>query len=163
MKQELINKAYEIAKERYAEFGIDTEKVLAQLQDFHLSMHCWQADDVKGFEVQAGALSGGIQATGNYPGAARNIDELRADILKAKSLIPGTHRLNLHEIYGDFQGKVVDRDEVTPEYFRSWIEWGREHDSPTRTRESATSGLSTRSAAATSRTPWARLRATRAS
>ena len=128
MKKELINKAYEIAKERYAEFGIDTEKVLAQLQDFHLSMHCWQADDVKGFEVQAGALSGGIQATGNYPGAARNIDELRADILKAKSLIPGTHRLNLHEIYGDFKGKVVDRDEVTPEYFQSWIDWGKENN-----------------------------------
>ena len=92
------------------------------MQDFHLSMHCWQADDVKGFEVQAGALSGGIQSTGNYPGAARNIDELRADILKAKSLIPGTHRLNLHEIYGDFKGKVVDRNEVTVDYFQSWID-----------------------------------------
>lgn len=128
MKTELINGAYAIAKERYAEFGIDTEKVIGQLQDFHLSMHCWQADDVKGFEVQAGALSGGIQATGNYPGAARNIDELRADILKAKSLIPGTHRLNLHEIYGDFKGKVVDRDEVTPEYFQSWIDWGKDNN-----------------------------------
>ena len=91
-------------------------------------MHCWQADDVKGFEVQAGALTGGIQSTGNYPGAARNIDELRTDILKAKSLIPGTHRLNLHEIYGDFQGKVVDRDEATVEHFRSWIDWAKEHD-----------------------------------
>ena len=119
MKETLIHQAYEIAKERYAELGIDTEKVLQQLQDFHLSMHCWQADDVKGFEVQAGDLSGGIQSTGNYPGAARNIDELRADVLKAKSLIPGTHRLNLHEIYGDFQGKVVDRDEVTVEHFQS--------------------------------------------
>ncbi|MBR6030544.1 MAG: L-rhamnose isomerase [Bacteroidaceae bacterium] len=126
MKSENITKAYELAKERYAEFGIDTEKVLAQLQDFHLSMHCWQADDVAGFEVQAGALSGGIQSTGNYPGKARNIDELRSDILKAKSLIPGNHRLNLHEIYGDFKGKVVDRDEVTVEYFQSWIEWGKE-------------------------------------
>ena len=96
MKEALIHQAYEIAKERYAALGIDTEKVLEQLQNFHLSMHCWQADDVKGFEVQAGALTGGIQSTGNYPGAARNIDELRADILKAKSLIPGTHRLNLH-------------------------------------------------------------------
>ena len=128
MKSEKITKAYELAKERYAEYGIDTEKVLAQLQDFHLSMHCWQADDVSGFEVQAGALSGGIQSTGNYPGKARNIDELRADILKAKSLIPGTHRLNLHEIYGDFKGKVVDRDEVTVDYFKSWIEWGKEND-----------------------------------
>ncbi len=128
MKEQLVRKAYEVARERYAEMGIDTEAVLRQMQDFHLSMHCWQADDVAGFEVQAGALSGGIQSTGNYPGKARNIDELRADILKAKSLIPGTHRLNLHEIYGDFRGKVVDRNEVTPEYFRSWMEWGREHD-----------------------------------
>ena len=130
MKETLIHQAYEIAKERYAELGIDTEKVLEQLQNFHLSMHCWQADDVKGFEVQAGALDGGIAVTGNFPGAARNIDELRADILKAKSLIPGSHRLNLHEIYGDFQGKVVDRDEVTVDHFKSWIEWGKEHNTP---------------------------------
>lgn len=130
MKEALIHQAYEIARERYAEIGIDTEKVLQQLQDFHLSMHCWQADDVKGFELQAGALDGGIAVTGNYPGAARNIDELRSDILKAKSLIPGSHRLNLHEIYGDFQGKVVDRDEVTIDHFRSWIEWGLENKTP---------------------------------
>ena len=128
MKTEQINRAYELAKARYADLGIDTEKVLEQLQNFHLSMHCWQADDVSGFEVQAGALTGGIQSTGNYPGKARNIDELRADVLKAKSLIPGTHRLNLHEIYGDFKGKVVDRDEVTVEYFQSWIDWAREND-----------------------------------
>ena len=128
MKDSAINQAYELAKERYASIGIDTEKVLSHLQDFHLSMHCWQADDVKGFEVQAGALSGGIQSTGNYPGAARNIDELRADILKAKSLIPGSHRLNLHEIYGDFQGKVVDRDEVTVEHFQSWIDWAKDNN-----------------------------------
>ncbi len=127
-KETLIQKAYEIAKERYAAVGVDTEKVLATLQDFHLSLHCWQADDVSGFEVQAGALSGGIQATGNYPGKARNIDELRADILKATSLIAGTHRLNLHEIYGDFQGKVVDRDQVEPAHFQSWIDWGKEHN-----------------------------------
>ena len=130
MKETLIHQAYEIAKERYAELGIDTDKVLEQLQNFHLSMHCWQADDVKGFEVQAGSLDGGIAVTGNFPGAARNIDELRADILKAKSLIPGNHRLNLHEIYGDFQGKVVDRDEVTVDHFKSWIEWGKENKTP---------------------------------
>ena len=128
MKETLIHQAYEIAKERYAALGVDTEKVLETLQNFHLSMHCWQADDVKGFEAQAGALDGGIAVTGNYPGAARNIDELRADVLKAKSLIPGNHRLNLHEIYGDFQGKVVDRNEVTVDYFQSWIEWGKEND-----------------------------------
>ena len=124
---ETVKKAYEIAKERYAALGIDTEKVLQQLQDFHLSMHCWQADDVSGFE-SAGDLTGGIQATGNFPGKARNIDELRADILKAKSLIPGTHRLNLHEIYGDFGGKFVDRDQCLPEHFQSWMDWGKEHD-----------------------------------
>ena len=128
MKENLVRQAYEVARQRYAEYGVDTESVLQQLQDFHLSLHCWQADDVHGFEVQAGAMSGGIQSTGDFPGAARNIDELRQDILKAKSLIPGNHRLNLHEIYGDFQGKVVDRDEVTVEYFQSWIEWAREND-----------------------------------
>ena len=130
MKETNIHQAYEIAKERNAALGVDTEKVIDQLQNFHLSMHCWQADDVKGFEVQAGALDGGLAVTGNYPGAARNIDELRADILKAKSLIPGTHRLNLHEIYGDFKGKVVDRDEVTVDYFKSWIDWGKENNTP---------------------------------
>ena len=102
--------------------------MLRQLHDFHLSLHCWQADDVHGFEQQAGQLSGGIQSTGDFPGAARNIDELRQDILKAKSLIPGNHRLNLHEIYGDFKGKVVDRDEVTVEYFQSWIDWAKDND-----------------------------------
>ena len=125
--KESTSKAYAIAKERYAEYGIDTEKVIAQLQEFHLSMHCWQADDVAGFE-STGDLTGGIQATGNYPGKARNIDELRADILKAKTLIPGTHRLNLHEIYGDFQGKKVDRDECCVEHFQSWIDWGLENN-----------------------------------
>ncbi len=130
MKPEQIIKAYEIARERYAELGVDTDKVIEQMDAFHLSMHCWQADDVKGFEVQAGDLSGGIQSTGNYPGAARNIDELRADVLKAKSLIPGSHRLNLHEIYGDFQGKAVDRDEVTVEHFQSWIDWAKENNTP---------------------------------
>lgn len=128
MKEELVKQAYEVARERYAEQGVDTEQVLRQLNDFHLSMHCWQADDVAGFEVQAGALDGGISVTGNYPGKARNIDELRADILKAKSLIPGTHRLNLHEIYGDFQGKVVDRNQCEPAHFQSWMDWGREHN-----------------------------------
>ena len=125
--KESTSKAYAIAKERYAEYGIDTDKVIAQLQEFHLSMHCWQADDVAGFE-STGDLTGGIQATGNYPGKARNIDELRADILKAKTLIPGTHRLNLHEIYGDFQGKKVDRDECGVEHFQSWIDWGLENN-----------------------------------
>lgn len=128
MKEELINKAYGIAKERYAEVGVDTDKVLGQMQDFHLSLHCWQTDDVTGFENLTGSLSGGIATTGNYPGRARNIEEVRADIVKAKSLIPGTHRLNLHEIYGDFNGEVVDRDQVEPRHFASWMEWGKEND-----------------------------------
>ena len=127
MNEETITKAYEMAVERYAALGVDVPSVLAKMQDFHLSLHCWQADDVAGFEVQAGELSGGIQATGNYPGKARNIDELQADILKAASLLPGTHRLNLHEIYGDFQGQVVDRDQVEPKHFQSWIDWGKAH------------------------------------
>lgn len=128
MKEELINKAYEVARERYAAIGVDTEKVLQLMQDFHLSMHCWQADDVTGFEPREGGLTGGIQVNGNYPGKARNIHELREDILKAMSLIPGKHRLNLHEIYGDFQGKFVDRNEVIPEYFQSWIDWAKAND-----------------------------------
>ena len=128
MKENHVQKAYEIARERYAAVGVDTDKVLDQMQDFHLSMHCWQADDVTGFEPHEGGLTGGIQVNGNYHGKARNIGELRDDILYAMSLIPGKHRLNLHEIYGDFGGKVVDRDEVTPEYFRSWIDWGLAND-----------------------------------
>ncbi len=128
LKELTIHAAYAIAKERYAQLGIDTEAVLEQLKNFHLSMHCWQADDVTGFEPAQNAISGGIQSTGNYPGKARNIDELRQDILKAKSLIPGTHRLNLHEIYGEFNGKFVDRNECTIDLFRGWIQWAAEHN-----------------------------------
>ena len=126
MNEAKIKQAYDIAVERYAEFGIDVEKVLEKLHKVEISMHCWQADDVNGFE-SAGDLTGGIQTTGNYPGKARNIEELRADILKAKSLIPGNQRLNLHEIYGDFGGQFVDRDEVEPKHFESWMQWGAEH------------------------------------
>ena len=127
MKEELIQKAYEVAKERYAAIGVDVEKAMDALQKISLSLHCWQADDVAGFEAQ-GALTGGIQATGNYPGKARNMEELRQDVLKAASYIPGTHRLNLHEIYGDFGGKFVDRDQVEPAHFESWIQWAAENN-----------------------------------
>ena len=127
MKEQKICQAYELAVERYAAIGIDVEKVMEQLQGIQLSLHCWQADDVTGFE-SASELTGGIQATGNYPGKARNIDELRADVLKAASLIPGKHRLNLHEIYGDFGGKFVDRDQVEPAHFESWMQWATEND-----------------------------------
>ena len=127
MKEKTVEQAYAMAKERYAETGIDTDRALDILGGISLSLHCWQTDDVTGFETLAGPLSGGIQATGNYPGRARNIDEVRADILKAMSLIPGRHRLSLHEIYGDFSGEAVDRDQVGLRHFQSWINWGREH------------------------------------
>lgn len=126
MKEQLINKAYEIAKERYAVLGIDTDKAMDALQNISLSMHCWQADDVTGFE-SGGALTGGIQATGNYPGKARNMEEVRMDIMKAMSFIPGRHRLSLHEIYGDFGGQFVDRDQVEPSHFESWMQWAVEN------------------------------------
>jgi L-rhamnose isomerase len=116
---------YNDAKARYAELGVDTDKAIETLEQISISIHCWQADDVTGFENSGDALSGGIQVTGNYPGKARNMDELRMDILKAMSLIPGNHRLSLHEIYGDFQGKKVDRNEVEPVHFQSWIDWGK--------------------------------------
>ena len=126
MKAELISKAYANAKERYAALGIDTEAVLAALQKIEISMHCWQTDDVVGFEPKAGALSGGIQTTGNYPGRARNIDEVRADLEKVMSLLPGKQRINLHEIYGDFGSTFVDRDQVGIEHFKSWMDWADE-------------------------------------
>lgn len=124
MKTELIEKAYAIAKERYAAIGVDTDRALEILKHTPISLHCWQADDVTGFE-RGEALSGGIQATGNYPGKARNIDELRQDIVKVKSLIGGTYRFNLHETYGEFGGKQVDRNEVETKYFQGWIDWAK--------------------------------------
>ncbi|WP_321437472.1 L-rhamnose isomerase [uncultured Bacteroides sp.] len=128
MKNELVKKAYEVAVERYAAVGVDVNKALEDLQKISLSLHCWQADDVAGFENPDGQLSGGIQTTGNYPGKARNIEEVRADILKAASYIPGTHRLNLHAIYGDFGGKFVDRDQIEPKHFESWMKWAKENN-----------------------------------
>ena len=127
MKEELILKNYEIAKERYAALGVDTDKAIETLQKTPISLHCWQADDVVGFESGA-AASGGIQTTGNYPGKARNIEELRQDIDKVQSLLAGTYRLNLHEIYGEFGGKFVDRDQVGVEHFQGWIDWAKERD-----------------------------------
>ena len=127
MKSELIEKNYALAKERYAALGVDTDKALDTLEKTPISLHCWQADDVVGFE-RGEAASGGIQATGNFPGKARNIDELRQDIDKVTSLLAGTFRLNLHETYGDFGGKFVDRDQVEPKYFESWMQWAKEHN-----------------------------------
>lgn len=124
MKRENIEQAYAMAKERYAELGVDTDAALAKLQNISLSLHCWQADDVTGFENPDAQLSGGIQTTGNYPGKARNIEELRQDILKATSLIPGRHRLSLHASYADFRTTgAVDRDALRPEHFANWMDW----------------------------------------
>lgn len=120
---ELIKKAYEIAKEQYAAIGVDTDAAIAKMKDVNISLHCWQTDDVAGCETADGELSGGIQATGNYPGKATTIAEMRGDLEKVLSLLPGKQRLNLHAIYGDFQGEKVDRDEIEVKHFQSWIDW----------------------------------------
>lgn len=127
MNTKLINQSYAIAKERYAAIGVDTDSVLALLQSVSLSLHCWQTDDVRGFESGI-ALTGGIQATGDYPGRARNIEEVRADLFKVSSLVPGNHRISLHEIYGDFGVEKVDRDQVEPRHFESWMQWAAENN-----------------------------------
>ena len=124
MNTQHILTSYQIAKERYAALGIDTDKAIETLEKTPISLHCWQTDDVMGFESNAG-LSGGIQTTGNYPGRARTIDEVRADLEFVNSLLSGTQRVNLHEIYGDFGGKKVDRDQVGVEHFQSWIDWAK--------------------------------------
>ncbi|MBQ6254913.1 MAG: L-rhamnose isomerase [Bacteroidales bacterium] len=124
MNENKILKAYEMAKERYAVIGVDTDKAVAELEKQQISLHCWQTDDVGGFEND-GSLTGGIQTTGNYPGKARNIEEVRADLEFVKTLLAGNHRVNLHEIYGDFGGKFVDRDQVEVKHFQSWIDWAK--------------------------------------
>ncbi|MDE7438500.1 MAG: L-rhamnose isomerase [Muribaculaceae bacterium] len=124
MNAKQIEQSYEIARQRYAELDIDTDKALDTLQKVQLSLHCWQTDDVTGFE-STDSLSGGIQATGNYPGKARNIDEVRADLLKVCSMLGGSHRINLHEIYGEFDNEKIDRDEVSIKHFQGWIDWAK--------------------------------------
>lgn len=121
-----INEAYALAKERYAALGVDAEQALAQLADIAISLHCWQGDDVLGFEDPDRGLSGGIMATGNYPGKARTAAELRQDLDKAYSLIPGKHRLNLHAIYLEADTKVP-RNEIQPKHFANWVAWAREN------------------------------------
>ena len=125
-KEELVQKSYEIAKERFAAVGVDVEKALADLQKLAISLHCWQADDVTGFESLGNAGGGGIQATGNYPGKARTIGEIQSDIEEVLTHIGGSHRLNLHAIYGDFGGKAVDRDQVDSSHFTGWMQWAKE-------------------------------------
>jgi L-rhamnose isomerase len=122
-----IEKSYALALERYAEAGVDANRALKILETIPISLHCWQGDDVKGFENSSEGLGGGLVATGHYPGKARTPDELRADLEKTFSLIPGRHRLNLHAFYGEFGGRKIDRDEITPEHFKNWIGWAKEN------------------------------------
>lgn len=123
-----VEKRYQSAKEYYAELGVNTDQALARLREIAISIHCWQGDDVVGFEKSDALFGGGIQATGNYPGRARTADELRQDFTKAKSMIPGNHRFSLHAIYAETNGKKVERDEITPEYFKNWVSWAKEQN-----------------------------------
>ena len=125
MKLDKANRAYDAARDRYAEAGIDTTTALERLATVSVSLHCWQGDDVGGFEGGRTELGGGLAATGSYPGKARTPAELRSDADKALAFIPGRHRFNLHASYGEFNGKRVDRDEIRPEHFQGWIEWAR--------------------------------------
>lgn len=128
MNKELIISEYENAKKRYEALGINVEEAVEKLGNLSISIHCWQADDVTGFENPDGELTGGIQATGNFPGKSRTIQELRNDLEKVFSLIPGKHRVSLHAIYGDFGGEFVDRDQIEPKHFQSWIDWALKND-----------------------------------
>ena len=122
-----IRDSYSLARERYAALGVDTDRALAALEQVSISLHCWQGDDVGGFESPGGELGGGIAATGNYPGKARTADELRRDLDLAYSLIPGRHRLNLHAIYAETGGRKVERDALLPEHFARWVDWAKEN------------------------------------
>lgn len=117
--------SYELAKDFYAGIGVDTEKAMERLAKIPVSLHCWQGDDVGGFENPDGELSGGIAVTGNYPGKARSAEELRKDLDLVYSLLPGRHRLNLHAIYGEMDGKKVERTDIGPEQFRGWSDWAK--------------------------------------
>ncbi|MEY2409510.1 MAG: L-rhamnose isomerase [Verrucomicrobiota bacterium] len=121
-----IHQTFSLAQERYAAIGVDVERALKQLAKIPISLHCWQGDDLAGFEPSGSSLGGGLIATGNYPGKARTPDELRGDVEKCLSLIPGRHRLNLHAVYGEFGGAKVERDEIGPAHFRNWIAWAKQ-------------------------------------
>ncbi len=121
-----VEQAYRLAKECYAAWGVDTEVALARLATVPISLHCWQGDDVNGFERQVDQIGGGLAVTGNYPGRAQTPDQLRDDLQQALSLIPGRHRLNLHASYAEPGGKPVPRNELGPEHFRGWIDWARQ-------------------------------------
>lgn len=117
-------KAFDLAKEQYESIGVNVDGALKRLQNVAISVHCWQGDDVGGFEGNGGSLGDGLAVTGNYPGRARSVDELRSDLNLAYSLIPGQHRLNLHALYGEFSGPV-DRNEITVDHFQGWIDWSK--------------------------------------
>ena len=124
-----IEANFKHAAEQYAAFGVDIGRAVDRALEVPISLHCWQGDDVAGFEVKDEAVEGGgIMATGNYPGRARNGDELRRDLKKVVDLLPGPHRANIHASYGDTGGEVVDRDALTPEHFAGWIDWAKAHD-----------------------------------
>jgi len=126
MKKALVEKAYRLAKEQYAALGVDTEKALTELNKIKISLHCWQTDDVGGFEKPGAELGGGgIQVTGNFPGKAKTIEQMRKDLDVVMALIPGEQRLNLHAIYGEFGGKFVDRDKIEVKHFQGWINWAK--------------------------------------
>ncbi|MFK3936989.1 L-rhamnose isomerase [Alkalihalobacillus sp. NPDC078783] len=122
----MANTPFEEAKTHYERFGVNVEDAFQKLSKIPISVHCWQGDDISGFEVTKRELSGGIDVTGNYPGKARNGEELRADLDKALSLIPGTHRVNLHAIYAETDGEEVDRDAIEPKHFEKWVSWAKE-------------------------------------
>ena len=126
VKTETIETSYTLAKQRYAEYGVSADKVLDKLATVPISLHCWQGDDVGGFESSEGLSGGGIMATGNYPGRARNADELRMDLEKAFSLIPGSLRLNLHAIYAETGGKRIERNKLEPRHFSAWMDWAKD-------------------------------------
>ncbi|GAA4070605.1 L-rhamnose isomerase [Amphibacillus indicireducens] len=123
-----IEANYQVAKKQYEQWGIDVDAALEKLKQVPISIHCWQGDDITGFEVEERELSGGIDVTGNYPGKATTPEQLRNDIEKALSLIPGKHRINLHAIYAETNGGKVDRDQLEPKHFQNWIDWAKEHD-----------------------------------
>ncbi|MFN2198206.1 MAG: L-rhamnose isomerase [Anaerolineales bacterium] len=125
MNDQHIEQAYSLAQERYARLGVNTDQALDQLAGLSISLHCWQGDDVGGFENPEGELSGGIATTGNYPGKARTAEELRRDLDTAYSLLPGSHRLNLHAIYAETGGQPVDRNNLRPEHFSTWVDWAK--------------------------------------
>lgn len=122
-----IKENFELAKQAYAKWGVDVEEVVEKLKNVPISIHCWQGDDVAGFEVNQNELSGGIDVTGNYPGKAKTAEELRSDLEKALSLIPGKHRVNLHAIYAETNGEVVERDQLEPKHFENWVKWAKEN------------------------------------